>query len=64
MKTQSPFVRADSAVKFYAKTSVYLHLTMVINPRNPKHDLPFRFHQPLYYTAFHQVWMLINNWLQ
>ena len=38
METQAALVGADSGVELYTETAVYLHLTVVVNPRHAEHD--------------------------
>ena len=47
MEAQAAFVRTDGAVHLNAKTSVDVHLALVVHPGHPEHDHPFGFHNAL-----------------
>ena len=41
MKAQAALVGAESTVHLDPVTAVDLHLTLIVDPRNAKHDHPF-----------------------
>ena len=52
METQSALVGSDCTVKLYAKTSVYLNLSLIVYPGNAEHNLSFRIRQSLQERVF------------
>ena len=52
VQAQTAFVGADGGVKLHAVAAVYMHLAMIVYPRNTEHDLPFRLNQPLQQAGF------------
>ncbi|MNV15153.1 hypothetical protein D3C71_1058660 [compost metagenome] len=42
MEAQPALVRADGAVHLDAETAIDLHLAVIVDPGNPKHDRPLR----------------------
>src|SRR6266705_1453646 len=45
MKTQAAFVRTKGAIHLNAKTAVYLNLSVIVDPGNPKLNHALRFDQ-------------------
>ena len=42
MEAKSPLVRSDRTVELYSETVVHLNLSLIVHPRNAKHNYSLR----------------------
>ena len=54
MQTETALIRSDGGVELYTETTVYLYLTLIIQPRNTECDDTLRL-----YHSFHEGLCLI-----
>jgi len=61
MEPESALIRTYSTVKLNAETSVYTHLSSVINPWNTEHYNTFRFNNALQNSILFYFGHFFNN---
>src|SRR5262245_37614002 len=61
MKTQSSFIRTDSAVHLHSITAIDTEISFIIDPRHAEHDNSFRFHQSFHDGGFFVLRVFFNE---
>ena len=61
MKTDTSFVRADSAVHLYAETTVDLYFSLVVHPRHAEHDHTLRLYHAFQHFLLTQIRVSHDN---
>ena len=61
MKTDTAFVRTDSAVHLHAETAVDLHFALIIHPRNAEHNHTFGLDDALHHLLLAQIGIRHNH---
>ena len=64
MKSKTALVRTDSAVELDTEATVYLCLTVIVNPSNSEHELSFRLCNSFDNSVFLILRILLENWFE
>ena len=64
MKPQAALVWAKRRVELHTEASVDPQLTPVIDPRDPKNNLPFGFNEAFENARLNELGVLVENWLE
>ena len=63
-KTETALVRTKRAVELNTEAAVYLHLAVIVNPRNSEHNLSLRFGDSLNESHLFVLGVRVKNRLQ